>query len=209
MSQTFKDGLRLPVTKIVVGPCTVSQVKSKDKDGYWAVQLAFGKKKVKSLSNPIKGHLKSILKDLPAQAGGSQIGPRFLREVRLSEESELKVGDVVKLDDVLKEGDVVTVTSTSKGKGFAGVVKRHHFAGGPKTHGQSDRQRAPGSIGQGTTPGRVYKGKKMAGKMGNDTVTLKNIVVVSVNSEKNEIAVKGPVPGTRDSLVIIKKTQTK
>jgi large subunit ribosomal protein L3 len=127
-----------------------------------------------------------------------------LCEVKFNEKPEIKVGDTIKVSDIFAEGDIVTVTGTSKGKGFAGVVKRWKFAGGPKTHGQSDRQRAPGSIGQGTTPGRVLKGKHMAGRMGHDQVTIRNLKVVAVNPETNELSISSPIPGTRGSLMRIK-----
>lgn len=197
MSQTFVDTTRVPVTLVKVGPCIVTQVKKEDKDGYWAVQLGLGSKRIKNMTKPLQGHLKGAIKD--------KMAPRFLREVRLEKEPEFKVGDEVKVSDVFKAGDVVAVTGTSKGKGFAGVVKRWGFAGGPRTHGQSDRPRSPGSIGQGTTPGRVRKGKKMAGRMGGETVTIKNLKVVSIDEEKNEMAILGAIPGVPRGLVIIKK----
>lgn len=197
MSQTFVEGTRVPVTLVKTGPCIVTHVKSKNKDGYWAVQLGFGEKRIKNVSKPLQGHLKGAIKDKKA--------PRFLREVKFDKEPDLKAGDEVKLTDVFRKGDVVNVIGVSKGKGFAGVVKRWRFAGGPKTHGQSDRHRALGSIGQGTTPGRVFKGKKMAGRMGNDQVTVKNLIVVTVDPEKEEIALSGPVPGVPGSLLILKK----
>ncbi len=127
------------------------------------------------------------------------------REVRLNAETEMSVGDKVNASDIFNSGDVVSVVGISKGKGFAGVVKRWRFAGGPKTHGQSDRQRAPGSIGQGTTPGRVFKGKKMAGRMGSERTTVKNLRVVSVEAETGKMDIAGAVPGRRGSLLIIKK----
>ncbi len=200
MSQAFVEGTRVPVTWIKTGPCIVTQVKTVEKDGYWSVQLGFAEKRVKNVTKPLKGHLKGAIKDNKA--------PRFLREVRLETESDLKVGDIVKLTQIFRKGDVVSVAGTSKGKGFAGVVKRHHFAGGPKTHGQSDRHRAPGSIGQGTTPGRVLKNKKMAGRMGSDRVTVKNLIVVDINPEKELIAVSGPVPGVPGGLLEIKKLKS-
>jgi len=196
MNQTFVHGNRVPITKVVAGPCVVTQVKNRDKDGYWAVQLGFSERKIKNLSKPLQGHLKGAI-------GKTKMAPKFLREVRLDKEGDLKVGDTVKAADIFKVGDMVSVTGTSKGKGFAGVVKRWHFAGGPKTHGQSDRQRAPGAIGQGTTPGRVLRGKKMAGRMGMERVTIKNIHVISVDVEKNEIALSGPIPGSFGSDIII------
>jgi len=197
MSQTFVEGRRVPVTKVVAGPCVVTQIKKEDNDGYWAVQLGFGEKRIKNITKPLQGHLKSFIKDNKA--------PRFLAEVRLDKEPELTVGEVVKASDIFRVGDIIQVTGTSKGKGFAGVVKRWHFAGGPRTHGQSDRERAPGSIGQTTTPGRVFKGKKMAGRMGGERVTLKNLQVVSVNPETNEIDISGPVPGIPGGLLAIKR----
>lgn len=197
MSQTFVGSTRVPVTWITAGPCTVTQIKREDKDGYWAVQLGFGERRIKNVSKQLQGHLKGAIKDKKA--------PRFLREVILDKESDLKVGDTIATADVFKKGDVVRVTGISKGKGFAGGVKRWGFAGGPRTHGQSDRERAPGSIGQGTTPGRVLKGKKMAGRMGQDTVTVKNLVIVEVDQAKGKVAVSGPVPGPAGSLLILKK----
>lgn len=198
MGQTFVHGIRIPVTKVVAGPCVVTQVKNQDKDGYWSVQLGFSERKIKNLSKPLQGHLKGAI-------GKTKWAPKFLREVRFEKESDFKVGDRVKASDIFKVGDVVSVTGTSKGKGFAGVVKRWHFAGGPKTHGQSDRQRAPGAIGQGTTPGRVLKGKKMAGRMGPERVTIKNIHVITVDSEKNEVSLSGPVPGKIGSFLLLRK----
>ena len=197
MSQAFVEGRRIPVTKVVAGPCVVTQVKKEDKDGYWAVQLGFGEKRIKNTSKPLQGHLKSLIKDKKA--------PRFLREIRTDKEPEYKVGDIISAADIFKAGDIISVSGTSKGKGFAGGVKRWHFAGGPRTHGQSDRERAPGSIGQTTTPGRVLKGKHMAGRMGGERVTTKNLQVVSVNPETNEIEVSGPVPGIPEGLLMLKR----
>jgi len=194
MSQAFVEDKRVPVTRVVAGPCVVTQIKRQERDGYWAIQLGFGEKKIKNVTKPMQGHLRGAIKDKKA--------PRFLREVRLDKEPELKVGDVVNVSDIFKKGDLVTVTGTSKGKGFAGVIKRWGFAKGPRTHGQSDRERAPGSIGA-TTPGRVYKGKKMAGRMGSVTTPVKNLTVVSVNSEKDEVALSGPVPGRPGGLLVI------
>src|SRR3990167_9819385 len=197
MSQTFVEGRRVPVTKVVAGPCVVTQIKKEDKDGYWAVQLGFGDKRIKNVTRPMQGHLRGVIKE--------QKAPRFLREIRLENEPTFKVGDIVSASEIFKVGDIIQVTGTSKGKGFAGAVKRWHFAGGPRTHGQSDRERAPGAIGQGTTPGRIWKGKHMAGRMGSDRVTIKNIFVVDVDKGKNMLAVSGPIPGIPGGLVIIKK----
>ena len=197
MSQTFVKDTRVPVTWVKIGPCVVTQIKNEKRDGYWAVQLGIGERKIKNISKAVRGHLKGAVK--------GKVAPFSLREIRLEKEPDLKVGDVVNLSDVFKKGDMVAITGTSKGKGFAGVVKRWRFAGGPKTHGQSDRQRAPGSIGQGTTPGRVLKNKKMAGRMGSDRVTIKNLIIVEVDNEKGLAAISGPVPGIPGGLLIIKK----
>lgn len=197
MGQAFVKEVRVPVTKVVAGPCVVTQIIREDKNGYWAVQLGFGEKKIKRTTKPMQGHLKGAIQKKKA--------PRFLREVRLSEEPKFKVGDIITVSDIFSEGDKVSVTGTSKGKGFAGVIKRWGFAMGPRTHGQSDRLRAPGSIGQGTTPGRVWKGKKMAGRMGSDTVTVKNLKIISIDPKNNELTISGPVPGTPKGLLVIKK----
>lgn len=197
MSQTFVEDTRVPVTFVSTEPCVVTQIKNQKKDGYWAVQLGFGEKRIKNVSKPQKGHLRRVIK--------GKFAPRFLREIRVDEQPKYKVGDKIVVTDVLKKGDVVAVTGISKGKGFAGVVKRWGFAGGPRTHGQSDRLRAPGSIGQGTTPGRVHKGKKMGGRMGHEQVTVKNLIVVDVDEENNKLSLSGPVPGIPGGLLVIVK----
>jgi large subunit ribosomal protein L3 len=197
MSAAYIEGTRVPVTWVKAGPCVVTQVKKLDKDGYWAVQLGFGSKKLKNTSKPLQGHLKAATKDNKS--------PRFLREVRLTEEPNFQVGDEITITKIFRKGDVIAVTGVSKGKGFAGGVKRHGFRGGPKTHGQSDRHRAPGSIGQGTTPGRVLKGKRMAGRMGHDTVTVKNLMVVDVNTQTHELAISGALPGNPGTLLYIRR----
>lgn len=199
-SQTFLEGFKVAVTNLTVGPCVVTHIKTMDRDGYWAVQLGFSSKRAKNTTKPLQGHLKSTSKDNKF--------PTNLREIRLEKEPTLKVGDILVATDVIKPGDVVSVTGVSKGKGFAGVVKKHGFRGGPRTHGQSDRERAPGSIGQTTTPGRVYKGKRMAGRMGSQTVTIKNLHIISVNKETNEVQVSGQIPGTPGSLIVIHKLKS-
>lgn len=189
------DGTRVPVTVIYTPANPVVSVKTKDKAGYSAVQLGFGIKK--HPNKALSGHIKGA--DL-------KTAPQYLREVRVNEEDAAnmpKAGESVSALDVFKAGDVVDVIGVSKGKGYAGGVKRYHFKGGPRTHGQSDRERAPGSIGQTTTPGRVYKGKRMAGHMGVDNVTVKNLRVVDVTEDM--LFIKGLVPGSLNSLVIIKK----
>lgn len=197
MGQTFIEGRRVPVTKVLAGPCVVTQIKKADKDGYWAVQMGFGERRIKTISKPEQGHLKGVIKDNKA--------PRFLVEIRLDKEPEVKVGDIVKVADVLAKGDILKVTGTSKGKGFAGGVKRWGFAGGPRTHGQSDRERAPGSIGATTTPGRVLRGKHMAGRMGGERVTIKNLQVVSIDTDANTVDIAGSVPGIPGGLLTISK----
>lgn len=184
MTQTFIEGSRIPVTKVKVGPCTVIQIKNQEKDGYWAIQVALGTKKIKNTTKALQGHSKK-----------AKITPRYIKEIRLSEEPNYKIGDVIKVSDVFTAGDVVSVTAINKGKGFAGGVRRYNFRGGPKTHGQSDRHRAPGSVGQTTTPGRVYRGKRMAGRMGGEQVTIKNVHVISINDKTNEISISSPIPG--------------
>ena len=198
MSQVFKDNRRIPVTELEAGPCVVTQIKNDKKDGYWAVQLGFGVKKAKNTTKPLLGHLREVVKENKA--------PRFLREVVLEGKPEFKVGDKIVLTEIFSPGDTITVTGTSKGKGFAGVMKRWGFSGGPRTHGQSDRSRAPGSIGQGTDPGRVRKGKKMAGRMGGERKTITNLKVIAVNPETNTLVVSGPVAGAKGNLLIVKRT---
>ena len=197
MGQAFYQGRRTPVTRLVAGPCVVTQVKTIDRDGYWAIQIGFGSRKLKNTPKPIQGHLKAALKD-------EKRAVRYLKEVKFDDRPEVKVGDEIKLTDVLAVGDTVTVTGVSKGKGFAGGMKRWGFKGGPRTHGQSDRARAVGSIGQGTTPGRVHKGKKMPGRMGTNQVTVKGLKVLDINQEKNEVSISGPVPGPTRGLIVIK-----
>src|SRR3989344_4956869 len=204
MSHTYVEETRVPVTWVKAGPCIVTQIKKEEKDGYWAVQLGFGERNVKNTSKPLQGHLRKVTPNIKESKTPSKL-PRFLKEVRLDKEPEYKVGDEIKVSDIFKKGDVIAVTGTSKGKGFAGVVKRWKFGGGPRTHGQSDRERAPGSIGQGTTPGRVLKGKKMAGRMGQDTVTVKNLIVVDVKASDSLLAIYGSVPGIPGGLIKIKK----
>lgn len=209
-----QTGVRVSVSVVKTGPNIVTQVKTKEKDRYGAVQLGFGTRRIKNMTKPLLGHLKEAIETQNARLPDGQArrktqdetAPRFLREVRTEGDAEYKVGDIVNAPDILKPSDSVQVTGVSKGKGFAGVVKRWGFAGGPKTHGQSDRLRAPGSIGLGTTPGRVVKGKKMAGRMGGERITVKNLTVLKVDEEKGELWLSGPVPGPRGTLLLIKKT---
>ena len=194
MTQIFDgDGRAVPVTLIEAGPCFVSQVKTSALDGYNAVQLAFDEVKPKRLSKAELGHLKT--NNLPPV--------RTLREFRTNKLEDINAGDELKAS-VFEVGEFVDVIGTSKGKGFAGVMKRHGFAGGSATHGQSDRQRSPGSSGSGTTPGRVLKGKRRPGRMGNVRVTSSHIRVAMVDSERNLIGVQGSVPGAKGGTVMIK-----
>jgi large subunit ribosomal protein L3 len=176
----------------------VTQIRTKERDGYEAVQLGFGE--TKRLSQPERGHLKK------AQAEGvdSDLLLRHLREFQSHDMSDVQLGQQVTVA-IFKPGDAIDVSGVSKGHGFQGVVRRHHFRGGPKTHGQSDRWRAPGSIGAGTTPGRVYKGTRMAGRMGAERVTVQNLRVVRVDEERNLLLVKGSVPGAADGLLMIRR----
>lgn len=203
MTQIFDEkGTIVPVTVIQAGPCRVTQVKTKDKDGYEALQIGF--QETRSLNKPQKGHQKEILWSEEKKNVTREYGMKHLREIPAANIADFAVGAEIKAD-IFKAGDVVDVTGTSKGKGFAGVMKRHNFNGGPKTHGQSDRRRAPGSIGSGTTPGRVWKNMRMAGHMGSVRVTTQNLKIVRVDAEKDLILIKGAVPGSNEGLVIIQK----
>lgn len=196
MSQIFDDtGAAVPVTLIEAGPCLVTQVRTATKDGYSAVQLGFGEVNPKRLTGGQLGHLKR--NDVPPL--------RFLREFRVKS-NELKEGETVTVN-VFAIGDMVDVVGTSKGKGFQGAVKRHGFGGGPKTHGQSDRWRAPGARSSGTNLGRVLKGSRSPGHMGNERVTSQNLKVVFVDVERNLIGVRGAVPGAKGGLVMIKEAR--
>jgi len=197
MTQLFQEsGEAMVVTAIQAGPSVVTQIKSRERDGYDAVQVGFIENKVKQsrLSSAEKGHLRGLE------------NVRYLREFRTDDISSVKRGDKVDVG-FLKQGDLINVTGFSKGKGFAGVVKRYHFAGGPKTHGQTDRHRAPGSIGATTFPGRVLKGKRMAGHMGNRRVTARKVEVIKADPESNLLLVKGAVPGATGGLLIIEKVR--
>ena len=194
MTQIFDgDGRAVPVTLIEAGPCFVSQVKTVANDGYNAVQLAFDEVKPKRLSKAELCHLKT--NNLPPV--------RTLREFRTNKLDGINAGDEINAS-VFEVGEFVDVIGTSKGKGFAGAMKRWGFGGGPMTHGQSDRQRSPGSSGSGTTPGRVFKGKKRPGRMGNVRVTSSHIRVALVDSERNLIGVQGSVPGAKGGTVVLK-----
>ena len=192
MTQIFDEkGRAIPVTVVEAGPCTVVQIKTKDSDGYEAVQLGFGEVKEKKLIRPIKGHFTK-----------ANITPKkHLREFRL-EEISCNVGDEIKVD-IFNKGETVDVTGTSKGKGFQGVIKRHGQSRGPMGHG-SMYHRRPGSMGSTSTPGRVYKGKNLPGHMGVGTVTVQNLEIVKVDSDKNVLLIKGSVPGNKGAILKIR-----
>ncbi len=195
MTQIFDEqGVAHPVTIIEAGPCYVTQVRNPAKEGYAAIQLGFSEIHPKKLSSGEKGHL--TVNGLPPM--------KFLREFRSKE--SVNVGDKLTVE-VFTVGERIDVIGISKGKGFAGVVKRYHFAGGKKTHGQSDRHRAPGSRGAGTTPGRVYKGARSSGHMGSDRVTTQALKIVMVDVERNLLGVHGAVPGGKGGLVLIKEAR--
>ncbi len=193
MGQVFtQKGETVPVTVLQVGPCFVTQIKTPTREGYGAVQLGFVE--TRRLNKPARGHLKN----LPPL--------KYLREVRTNAPETYRVGQKLNVT-LFNAGDLVDVIGVSKGKGHAGVVKRHHFKGGPVTHGQSDRLRRPGASGATTTPGRVLKGMRMAGQMGNARVTVLNLEVVQVDAERNLLAVKGTVPGAQGGLVFVRKAR--
>jgi large subunit ribosomal protein L3 len=192
MTQVFQDdGTMVAVSVLAIEPNTVTRLRTADRDGYTAVQLGTEVRK-KGLTKPEAGQLKG----LPQVA--------TIREFRVDNVDEFEVGQTVSLGDLFADGDHVDVTGVSKGKGFAGHIKRHNFARGPKTHG-SDHHREPGSIGPGTTPGRVYRGLKMAGHMGDERVTIKKVRVVRADTDRNLLLVKGSLPGARGSLILVKK----
>ena len=195
MTRVFTDdGRWVEVTVVEAGPCLVVQRKTREKDGYDAVQLGFGEARERSINKPERGHFEKAGVELK----------RTLREIRVDEGSELNSGDEIKAD-IFASGDRVDVSGTSKGKGFAGVIKRHGFGGGPGGHG-SHFHRAPGSIGQSADPAKVYKGKRMPGHMGNKKVTVRNLEILNVDTERNLLLVHGCVPGANGGLVMVKKT---
>jgi large subunit ribosomal protein L3 len=197
MTSIFDDeGNLIPCTVIEAGPCVVLQVKAKDPDGYDAVQLGYGEKKASNTSKAEMGHYEKHSATEP---------PRFVREFRLNKEAEFKSGDVLTVER-FEVGDYVTLSGISKGKGFQGVMKRHGFSGvGGTTHGQSNRLRAPGSIGQSSYPSRVFKGMRMGGRTGGNRTTYKNVTIIKILPESNLILVKGPVPGTKKTFLEIHK----
>jgi large subunit ribosomal protein L3 len=200
MTQIFgKGGEVIPVTVIQADPCPIVQIKTKEKEGYNALQLAFGYKRKSLFNKPISGHFEK-----------AKVEPkRVLKEFRINESNkQFELSQEIKVD-LFSVGEKVDITGISKGLGFQGVVRRHKFRGGPKTHGQSDRLRAPGSIGSSSYPSRTFKGQRMAGRMGNERVTVRNLEVVGVDAEKNILLVEGAVPGKKNSILLIKKLKNK
>lgn len=196
MTQVFRnDGRVIPVTVIEAGPCHVLQTKAKDKDGYDAIQIGFVDKKEKNVTKPLLGKFKKI----------NMFPKRFIREIRTSPEQKFEVGQQLKVD-VFAAGDAVDITGTSIGKGFQGGMKRWHWKGGKETHGSTSHRRV-GSIGSSTTPGRVWKGHHMPGRMGGDTVTIQNLEVVKIDLENNLLVVEGAVPGPTSSILMIRKAK--
>jgi large subunit ribosomal protein L3 len=197
MTQVFGEGQTKAVTAIEAGPCTVLQVKTEAKDGYHAAKLGFGEISKK------KGRAKTEKK-----GRGKKTTPKFkyMRELKIDASQKVEPGQKIDVS-LFKAGDLIDVTGISRGKGFAGGVKRHHFKGGPKTHGQSDRWRAPGSVGSNTSPGRVLKGLRMAGHMGSQQVTTSNLEVVQTDPARNLLLVKGAVPGMTNGLLLIRKSR--
>ena len=192
MTQIFDEsGNIIPVTILKVGPCIVTQIKTKVKDGYNAIQVGYSHSSTKSLTQPELGHFQK-----------SNIQPlRYLKEFRVNDETDFEIGQVINVD-LLSPGQLVNIKGKTIGKGFSGLQKRHNFTRGPMTHG-SKNHRAPGSIGMGTTPGRVLPGKKMAGQLGNKVTTIKNLKVIQLNSEENILVLKGSVPGKPGNLLSI------
>ncbi|MBF7095992.1 50S ribosomal protein L3 [Alkalibacter mobilis] len=198
MTQIFnEEGKLVPVTVVEAGPCKVVQVKNQETDGYESIQLGYGDVKEKKVNKPMKGHFDK-----------NELGyKRVLKEFRVANAADYQVGQDVKAD-VFEQGDKIDITGTSKGKGFAGVIKRHNQSRGPMKHG-SKYHRSPGSMGASSSPSRVFKGKKLPGQMGNVKVTVQNLEVVKVDAERNLLLVKGAVPGIRGSLVTVKQTVKK
>lgn len=195
MTQVFDDAEQLvPLTVVEAGPCPVVQVKTEDSDGYSALKVAFGEIKLQRVTKPERGVFDK-----------SGLAPHaMIKEFRVDGAAKQGVGDVLNVS-LFEAGEVVDISGRSKGKGFAGTVKRHHFAGGPKTHGQSDRHRAPGSIGQSSQPSKVMKGIRMSGHMGDRNVTIRGLTVFGVDFDRNLLLIKGAIPGGRGSTIIIRK----
>jgi len=206
MTQVFApNGAAIPVTVIEAGPCVVTQVRTMAKDGYEAAQIGFGEKKIKHETRPMLGHLGHTLPATERQRQAEQkAGAKARQEARRKAAEKAETAGAETAADEAEGAEAEG--AEAKGKGFAGVMKRHGFHGGPRTHGQSDRARRPGSIGPGTTPGRVYKGTRMAGRMGNERVTVKALEIVQADPERNLLVIKGSVPGPNGGIVLIRKS---
>lgn len=195
MTQVYTEqGVLEPVTVIQAGPCTVVQAKSADRDGYAAIQLGFGEKKAQRATKAYRTHC--------AKAGKGIFD--ILREFRLNGEESFELGQELAVGDLFKKGDKVDVTGTTKGRGYAGVIKRHGFSGFPGSHGTHEYFRHGGSIGNRSYPGRVFKGKRMAGQLGNDRVTTQNLTIVAVRADENILLVRGAVPGARNGIIVVR-----
>lgn len=198
MSQIFaEDGTLVPVTVVQTGPCTVVQKKTQQKDGYTALQLGFGLRKPKRVTKPVLGHCK---------ASGAEPFV-VLREFRTNESDQYEVGSQITADQIFQSGQRVDVTGRTKGRGYAGVMKRHSFGGFPKSHGTHEYFRHGGAIGNRSYPGKIFKGKRMAGQYGNDRTTTQNLQVVAIRPEENLVLIRGSVPGSRGGIVIVRKTK--
>jgi len=192
-----EDGRRVPVTVVSAGPCVVVQVKTPDKDGYSAIQLGYDPVKAKRVTKPLQGHFKKA---------GLQPYRRLKEFTTEDIETEFQVGQELKIADIFAEGELIDCIGTSKGKGFQGAVKLHHFGGGPRTHGQSDRTRAPGSVGASSYPSRLVKGIRMAAHMGNDTVTIRGLRIEKILGEDNLMLIKGSIAGPKGGYVILRRS---
>jgi len=201
MTQIFaEDGTVVPVTVLEVGPCVVTQVKTLERDGYQAVQLGFGEKKAKNVTRPLQGHMREAV-----EKSGRDRFFAVLREFRVPDVGNFEVGQEIRAEEVFQIGQRVDVVGRTKGRGFSGTIKRWGFSRGPMTHGCKNI-REPGSTGCATFPGRVIKGKKMAGHYGNERITVLNLKVVDIRPEDNVVLVKGAVPGARNGIILIRKT---
>ena len=195
MTQVYTEqGVLEPVTVVVAGPCTVVQARTGDRDGYAAVQLGFGEKKAQRATKAYRNHC--------AKAGHGVFA--ILKEFRIQDDASFELGQEVRVADIFKNGDKVDVTGTTKGRGYAGVIKRHGFSGFPGSHGTHEYFRHGGSIGNRSYPGRVFKGKRMAGHLGNDRVTTQNLTVIAVRADENILLIRGAVPGSRNGIILIR-----
>jgi len=195
MTQIFDENTIVPITIVEAGPCVIVERKMKKKNGYNAIQLGFLEAKANRVNKPESGHFRK-----------NEVSPKkYLREIRVNDIANLNVRDEIRVD-VFKEGDLVDVVGISKGKGFAGVVKRYGFKGGPASHGAGGWRRRPGSIGASADPSRVFKGKKMPGRMGAERKTVRNLEIVKIDKKENLLLIKGSLPGNKGSLLIIKET---